>query len=221
MDAEPVEETAPGDDRRYRRSGRGLEFDRVAAFSDAVFSIAMTLLVVGIGVPDVSDGRLGEALRELRPDVVAFFISFVVIGYYWLGHHRLVSLLDEVDNGFMVLNLLYLATIAFLPFPTALVPEFQEDALAVVLYAVTLGAASLMELALFWWCWRRRLFRTHVPGPVFRWALVASGVPVLVFAVSVPLAYVDSQVALLSWLLIFPVERVVDHFRPSSADLLG
>ena len=75
--------------RHYRRRSEELEFDRVAFFSDAVFAIAMTLLVVGIGIPKVKEGGdLGEALSSKDAEIFSFFLSFVVIGFFWLAHHR-------------------------------------------------------------------------------------------------------------------------------------
>ena len=122
--AEPgVEPPRPG---RYQRSSTSLEFDRVIFFSDAVFAIAMTLLVVGIGIPKVADAGLDQALRDKRQEILSFFVSFVVIGFYWLSHHQFVSQLRAVDRTFMKLNLLYLAAIAFVPFPTALVGRVRH-----------------------------------------------------------------------------------------------
>ena len=100
--------------RRYRRRSEELEFDRIAFFSDAVFAIAMTLLVVGIGIPHVREARVGDALRGKGSEVFSFFLSFVVIGFYWLSHHRFFARLGAVDARFMQLNLLYLAAIAFM-----------------------------------------------------------------------------------------------------------
>src|SRR3954463_1554877 len=98
---------------RHERHNAGLEFDRVAFFSDAVFAIAMTLLVVGIGIPHVSDAHFDQALRDKRQEIFSFFLSFVVIGYYWLAHHRFFAQLRAVDTQFMKINLVYLAAIAF------------------------------------------------------------------------------------------------------------
>src|SRR5262245_19393656 len=86
-------------DRRYRRRSEELEFDRVAFFSDAVFAIAMTLLVVGIGIPH--EAKLGDALSGKDAEIFSFFLSFLVIGYYWLEHHRFFSQLRAVDLRFM------------------------------------------------------------------------------------------------------------------------
>ena len=90
--------------QRYVRHSPGLEFDRFAFFSDAVFAIAMTLLVVGIGVPHVASHDLEHALSEKNDEILSFFISFLVIGYYWLAHHRFIGLIDSVDTGVLPLQ---------------------------------------------------------------------------------------------------------------------
>ena len=61
--------------------------------------------VVGIGVPKVAPDKLGDALRDLSPEILSFFISFVVIGFYWRGHHRFVARLGAIDDGLIMLNL--------------------------------------------------------------------------------------------------------------------
>src|SRR3954451_14817451 len=91
-DAAPDTEPNP----RYRRRSEELEFDRVAFFSDAVFAIAMTLLVVGIGIPHVRDSELADTLRDKDNEIFSFFLSFIVIGFYWLAHHRFFSRLVAV-----------------------------------------------------------------------------------------------------------------------------
>jgi uncharacterized membrane protein len=206
-------------DRRYRRRSEELEFDRVAFFSDAVFAIAMTLLVVGIGVPRVADTDLPKALGDKDAEIFSFFLSFVVIGFYWLSHHRFFARLGAVDVRFMQINLLYLAAIAFTPFTTALVGTYSEEPVTIVLYAAVLGTASSLEAALFWWAQRAGLLRARMRDDVFRANLLASLTPVLVFAISIPIAFADAGWALLSWLLIFPLEFLVDRrFRPDDAE---
>ncbi len=214
MDPEPApDESPPGGPRPgiYRRSSKSLEFDRVIFFSDAVFAIAMTLLVVGIGIPHVRDSALDQALRDKRQEIVSFFISFAVIGFYWLAHHRFVSHLRAVDVRFMKLNLCYLAAIAFTPFPTALVGVYADHPISVVIYAVTLGAASLFETLLFWHSYHVELLDVDLSPEMFRYNVLASLGPVVVFAISIPIAYVTTEWALLSWLLIFPLEMILDR----------
>ena len=134
---------------RHERHNAGLEFDRAAFFSDAVYAIAMTLLVVGIGVPHVSDAHLGRALSNLDDSIVSFFIGFFVLGYYWISHHQMFSQLRAVNTPLLVVNLVYLAVIAFLPFPTAIVGVNGDAPLAFVLFAGCLAAVSILEVAIY------------------------------------------------------------------------
>src|SRR5215211_1854237 len=97
---------------RYTRESTGLSFDRVAFFTDAVFAIALTLIVVGIGVPALTDasdaGELGSALREQLPEFISFFVGILVIGFYWTAHHRFFAGLDAVDGVLIALTVFYL-----------------------------------------------------------------------------------------------------------------
>jgi uncharacterized membrane protein len=198
---------------RYRRRSEELEFERVAFFSDAVFAIAMTLLVVGIGIPQVRDSKIGDALSDKTTEIFSFFLSFLVIGLYWLAHHRFFSKLAAVDVRFMKINLVYLAAIAFMPFPTALVGNYGDgEAVVIVLYAITLGFASLVDALLFWHAQQAGLLRERLGDRRFRNYLIAALIPAVVFAISIPIAAVDAGLALLSWLLIFPVEFLVGKY---------
>lgn len=199
--------------RHYRRRSEELEFDRVAFFSDAVFAIAMTLLVVGIGIPRTGKADLGHALSSKDAEIFSFFLSFMVIGFFWLAHHRFFARLAAVDVRFMQINLLYLAAIAFTPFPTAIVGIYGGDEpVGVVLYAITLGVASFLEASLLWRAQREGLLRERMRDDVFRGNMAASLAPVVVFAISIPITYLASSWGLLSWLLIFPLEWWIARF---------
>lgn len=204
---------------RYQRNSAGLEFDRVGFFSDAVFAIAMTLLVVGIGLPTVPSSQLADALLEQRPEIVSFFVSFVVIGNYWLGHHRFYARLGAITTRLMTINLVYLAAIAFMPFPTALAGRYTDNPISVVMYAVTLGVAGGLEALMLVVAQREQLFTRALPRPVLRHAVGTALVPVLLFFISIPIAFVNTTWALLSWLLIFPLEFLWDRmFKPDAAN---
>ena len=207
------------DDARYERKESSLEFDRVAFFSDAVFAIAMTLLVVGIGIPEVPDTELGDALRGKEAEIISFFISFFVIGFYWLGHHQFFSRLKSVNPRLMKLNLAYLATIAFVPFPTALAGKYTDDPVSIVIYAITLSLASGLEALMQYVANRDGLFRRTLPPPVLRFAMVASLIPVIVFLASIPIALHSTTTALFSWVLISPLEFFAHKkLKPEGAD---
>ena len=126
------------------------ETARIEAFSDGVFAIAITLLILEIRVPPhTGDGILRDALLDLWPSYLAFLASFMTIGVMWLNHHRLFSLINKRDDGLIVFNLLLLLGITWLPFPTALLaehllgPHVDQQAAAVV-YAGSFFAISIV-----------------------------------------------------------------------------
>jgi uncharacterized membrane protein len=205
----------------YRREGTGLEFERVAVFADAVYAIALTLIVVTIEVPRIADssseGQLLEALNDQLPAILMFFIAFVVIGNYWLAHHRFVSSLGSVSSSFMRLHLLYLAFIAFLPFPAALLGRFDDNSLGPVLFALSMACASGMEAVLYVKARRDGLMWFPISEEFYRWGLLSSLSPVAVFLVSIPLAFVAPWLGVAAWALAIPVGVVLNRMRPARA----
>src|SRR5690606_5136917 len=117
--------------------GEGKGTERLEFFSDAVFAIAMTLLVIDIAVPDVSPEKLDGALLDLLPKIFAYALSFAVIAVNWRAHFRRFRMITGYDRRLLSLNLLLLFFIAFLPFPTSLLSEYGGVTSAVVLYAGT------------------------------------------------------------------------------------
>jgi uncharacterized membrane protein len=125
---------------------------RVEAFSDGVFAIAITLLVLEIIIPHVDGSHLlGELLKE-RQMVLAYFVAFMTIGAVWIEHTALVDALDHVDGVFMRLNLLLLLFVAFLPLPTGLMGEYASDRpgerVAVVFFGLVLLLQTLMLIVM-------------------------------------------------------------------------
>ena len=96
------------------------ETGRVEAFSDGVFAIAITLLILDVRVPAAPAGSLGIALVRQWPTYASFFISFAFIGIMWVNHHRLFNHIRKCDNRLLFLNLLLLLGVTVVPFPTAL-----------------------------------------------------------------------------------------------------
>ena len=126
------------------------ETARIEAFSDGVFAIAITLLIIEVHVPGREHAHtLGHELLHLWPSYLGYLTSFLTIGVMWLNHHRVFTLIDRYDHTHMLLNLLMLLLIAFLPFPTAVLAQFIETdgaRAAVALYgrhAPSLSRAAL------------------------------------------------------------------------------
>jgi uncharacterized membrane protein len=203
------------------------EFNRVLAFSDGLYAIAMTLLVVGIGVPTLEDpDDVNELLRDLGdlwPEMLSFFISFAVIGRYWLAHHQFVSRLRAFDGGLIAINLVYLGFVAFLPFPTGLLGNYFENPISTSLYALTVAVVSGLEVALFARAYSAGLLQRSIPRDVFRWGAAVAFSPVIFFLLSIPVAFVNTTAAVAFWFLAVPLQLLVlDRRKPPGTDeLLG
>jgi uncharacterized membrane protein len=131
------------------------ETGRIEAFSDGVFAIAITLLILEIKVPNAHDlgaGGLGSALLRLWPSYLAFVTSFATILVMWVNHHRLFNHIRRSNHAFLFWNGLLLFLVTFVPFPTALLAEYLQHAeaqLAVRVYAGTFVAIALVFVGLW------------------------------------------------------------------------
>ena len=146
---------------------RGFRTTRLEAFSDGVFAIAITLLVLELAVPAGSEKDLLAAVIAEWPAYLAYVVSFSTIGALWLAHNAITEYLDRVDAIFVRLNLLLLLVVAFLPFPTRLLAEYSShesaERVAVTIYGVTLLLASTLASVLWRFSVRRGLIRTDAP----------------------------------------------------------
>jgi uncharacterized membrane protein len=209
----------PQETARHGIQRGSAEFARVVGFSDAVFAIAMTLLVLQIGLSGLpedggSSRDMLDALGDAVPEIVSFVVSFYVIGRYWLAHHWFFSRLVRIDRRLLSQNLLYLGFIAFLPFPTSVIGEYEDNPIAFVLFALSMAAVSILELVLAGHAHRVGLLRADVPAAAWRWSRYGSGFPVAVFLISIPIAFVNTTAALLSWFVLAPVGFFINTRMP-------
>ena len=123
---------------------------RVLALSDGVFAIIITLLVLEVHVPELTQGHsLNQALRELRPSLIAFVISFILAGMYWVGHRDLFALIRRTDRGLVWLNILYLLPLCLLPFGAGLLGRYDREPVALRIYGLLLVLIAVMR-AVIW-----------------------------------------------------------------------
>jgi uncharacterized membrane protein len=225
-DAGPVDGAVPTDGLprprgRWRR-GEEPEFGRLAFFTDAVFAIALTLLVLDIRLPELADGddpgEMLEALADLAPQFISFVAAFAVLAGYWAANHRFFGRLRAIDAGLVGRTLVYLAMVAFLPFPTTLIGEHEANPVSGLVFAVALAAVSGMEAVLFAHARHADLFRVRMPVAEYRWELVAALQPCVLFMATAPLSFIHPTVMLLSWLVLSPVLGVlINRLRPPAA----
>src|SRR5664280_1844676 len=139
---------------------------RLEAFSDGVFAIAITLLVLDLVVPHHAGGHLLSELFRERPVYLAYFIAFMSIGIVWIEHNALTEALERVDASFLRLNLLLLLLVAFLPYPARVMQEYLSlvdtehggERTAVAFFGVVLFLMSLMLIVLGKYAEREGLF---------------------------------------------------------------
>ncbi len=187
-----------------------LEYDRVLFFSDAIFAIAITLLVIEIRVPGIEEA--GQQLHSALPNIYSFALSFAVIGLFWMGHHSLFRYITVLDRPLITINLAFLGTIAFLPYPTALLGATgPSQAPATILYAACVGAAGLGELAIWLWAIRASLVPNTVPPQLRRYFAARMLRTPVVFALSIPVAVVAPGIAPYLWLALIPIGVALRH----------
>jgi len=186
------------------RDENEIEFSRIVAFSDGVFAIAITLLVLNLGVGEgVKDGELGKVLWDHHQDLFAYALSFAVIGRFWLVHHRFFGDVTGFDSRLIWLNLFYLAWIVLIPFSSQVLGDYGGTTAAEVLYAGNLVGVVLSGTLLFADAQRAGLTRTdsEEARDSRRHALWIA----LVFAGSIPVAVVNPDLAPYCWLVLFLV----------------
>jgi uncharacterized membrane protein len=133
--------------------------NRLEAFSDGVFAIAITLLVLDIHVPEPGSGDLGHELLAQWPSYAAYVISFITIGIIWINHHAAFSRLRKVDHSILILNLLLLLSVGILPFTTSLMAKYLKEGSGEGLAAAIYGASFLLMGLIFVLTNRQILFR--------------------------------------------------------------
>ena len=191
----------------------GLSFERVVFFSDAVFAIVITLLVLELKVPHLTEHNepaLQQALFELIPRVLGFVISFLIIGLMWVEHHRIFRYIDDYDGGLLWRNLLLLLCVSFVPFPTALFSENFWSRTAFILYTASFGGAATVKLLIWRHAAKAGLLKKDV-GPMLevRIARRSMAVP-LACAIAIGLSFISIFIAPLSFMLIPVFARVLD-----------
>jgi TMEM175 potassium channel family protein len=187
--------------------------ERVVFFSDAVFAIVITLLVLPLTAEIDLPAEGTDTARQvwdMWPRVVSFATSFLVIGQFWLAHHRMFAQLRKVDHGLIWLNLVFLLTVSFLPFPTAVLGDTPtaDDSFPVVFYAASLTVTSFALTIAWLYAARMKLLdRTRTPHQIRAYSLRTLMTSV-VFLLSVGAAFLGLWVAVLFWLVLLPAIRV-------------
>ena len=139
---------------------------RLETFADGVIAIAITLLILEVRIPPVNGDQLAAAVVHAWPSYAGYAVSFLTIGVIWVNHHHMFKLIERTNHAFLMLNVVFLMTIAFLPWPTALVAAYIRDPagrrVAAAVYGLTMVAIAVMFNLVWWYAASRG--RLLVPG---------------------------------------------------------
>ena len=209
----PLEKPGEDDER-----GR-VSLERLLAFSDGVFAIAITILVLDLDVPEgLTDAALRAELGQLTPRLLSAALSFAIIGRFWIAHHALFDRIRTADRPLLVLGTALLAPIVLIPFATKLLAEYVNTAIAVIVYSVTVAAAALAEFAVLAYGTRRRAMGQSRPAAV-RAQLAGAGAAAAAFLIAIPVALLSPAAAMGCWLLtVVPVGWLTRRDRSRRPD---
>ena len=182
----------PWSQRFYDRGTQG--FERVVLFSDAVYAISLTLIAVQLVLPTLTtldSSDVGQVIAESLGNVWAYAFTFVWVAFYWKANHRFTLTLRRMDNLYLWAILIYLAFIALLPFPAALLGE-EWDPRALAFFFVYMACLSGLEVLLIVIAIRRDLFVRKLSLAERRRWVLSSLCPVVAALVAAPLAFVTA-----------------------------
>ncbi len=181
---------------------------RLLSLSDGVFAIAITLLVLSINLPPGSVGTTGTipftAIIRTWPDVFSYVISFLVIANFWVDHRHIFRYVDKHTSSVTWINILFLVTVAFLPFPTSLLGDYGGR-FPVVFYAASMAITGVVE----YWLWshvtrNETVLVSSIDPRQVKFDRMQFLATPIVFAVSIPVAlFVTTSLAFVCWSSLF------------------
>jgi len=186
---------------------QAISTSRIEAFSDGVFAIVITLLVLELRVPHIEHGQdfneLAAAVGRLAPKFLSFLLSFVFVAIFWGTHHQVFHQLRHSTRGLLWLNNLFLLFLTFLPFPTALLGEYPENRFAVMFFGLEMIFAISAMLLLRWYAiFKAKLLKTEVIEAEIKKATIAGVVNVAFYVVAVIMCFFNTTTAIGIYVLI-------------------
>lgn len=192
---------------------KGTDLDRIKAFSDGVYSICITLLVLSLQIPKEPGKTFAQSIGKIALPMASYLISFVMIGLYWIIHCRLLRHFKAHSRGMAFYNLILLFFVTLVPFTTQLPHHYRHDPLAWSLYFGNLAMVAYAGAFLWWQGIRHGFLHDHTPVLLQRYLLARAIVPGIVFSLTCALVFVNFQFASFVPALTAPLMiRINRHF---------
>ena len=192
------------------------EKNRLEAFSDGVFAIIITLLVLEIKIPQLGEhatsAGLWQALKDIFPVLFSWVISFLIVGTLWLQHHNVLSMARKADYAMVWLNTVFLLFTSLIPFPLHLMGEYPQVPLAVASLGIVLLCVSLLIVALYHYVVMNYLSEAYHQAEVMKNVRLAYFVGPLFYLIAIGLAWVNTAItfaiyAAVPLLFILPLDK--------------
>jgi uncharacterized membrane protein len=179
---------------------------RTEAFSDGVFAIAATLLVLELKIPQVEAGELLGALLDAWPSYATYAVSFLTIGIIWVNHHTILDRVSRADRPLLFINLVFLMVVAAIPFPTALLADYlregHDDRLAAIIYGGTMWAMGLAICAIWAYVVRGGLLHERVDRDLARRSLRLFAVGIPAYPLGIAASALSAELGLAVYALV-------------------
>lgn len=199
-----------------------IKVEYLISFSDALFAFSITLMALSIELPNLQNNILEPQLtkligQELIPNIIHYLISFLVVGMYWIGYHRIFEYIKRTNLTLTWLNLVFLLFISLVAYFTGLLSTYSTYRIVVISFASVLASTGFISILMWWYATNnRRLVDENLDRNLVRYYLIRGLVPPLTFLLSIGVSFIDVQSALYFWIMMFPANFIVNkiHQRP-------
>ncbi|MBU1167623.1 DUF1211 domain-containing protein [Patescibacteria group bacterium] len=191
--------------------------DRIITFSDAVFAIAITIIILQIEIPlNIPGTELKNEVVNLWPQILSYLISFAVIGRFWFTHLRLGSYVKHFDKGFIFLNMLFLLSVTFLPFPTDLYGSHSMSAFSLVFYCAAIGAVALISSIMWFYAYRHpKLLHEHVDKKILSYSGRQALLVTITFAIGIIVIVAVPELTPYFWFGYIAIDLITSNISRS------
>ena len=199
--------------------GDRISRDRIITLTDAVLAIVMTLLVLEIAVPQLSQSEVGtelpKRLVEMWPDISSYATSFIILGFFWIGHDDQFHYIKRANKTLLWITIFYLLFVAFIPFSTSLIGKYGDQQISVIIYGINI--IIVLVWAYLQWKYVTKEHRL-VDGDLDPKLIVKMSrrmiVGQILYLIAIALSFLNTQVSLILFILI-PVYYLIplQYFR--------
>lgn len=191
--------------------------DRLETLVDGIFAIAMTLLVLNLKLPVMTDEQakteLGAGLALLTPHLLSFALSFLLLAVFWMVHHRQFHSIEKINSPFIWLNILMLSLIVLMPFTTSLIGEYENNLLTALLFEANLLGIGLIIWAYWWYAAKNhRLISPSVTDEQIQYGLKRAMVLPFVSVIAIGLAFLTPRYSTTVYILVPIVMAVLKKY---------